>query len=65
MEEDLEHIDLIDKYLSGTLSAVEKDKVEELLRNDADFAKELQVYKQLYRGIKQNGKTALKQPLGD
>ena len=65
MEEDLEHIDLIDKYLSGTLSAVEKDKVEELLRNDADFAKELQVYKQLYRGIKQNGKTALKQRLGN
>lgn len=64
MQEDLEHIDLIDKYLSGTLNPAEKEKVETLLLNDSDFAKEVAVYKKIYEGIKQREENNLKKRLG-
>lgn len=64
MQEDLKHIELIDKYLNGTLSQSEKNQVEKLLVNDSDFAKEVAVYKKIYEGIAQKEETDLKKRLG-
>lgn len=63
MEVDLRHIDLIDKYLSNTLTNSEMEMVEKRIAEDASFAKELEVYKQIYKGIQQQGDTALKERL--
>lgn len=63
MEEDLRHIDLIDKYLSNTLTNSEVEMVEKRIAEDASFAKELEIYKQIYKGIEQQGDTALKKRL--
>lgn len=63
MEEDLRHIDLIDKYLSNSLTNSEVEMVEKRIAEDASFAKELEIYKQIYKGIKQQGDTALKERL--
>jgi hypothetical protein len=51
MREDLRHIDLIDKHLTGRLNDDEKKEVERLLVEDEEFAKELEVFKQIYKGI--------------
>lgn len=64
MQEDLEHIDLIDKYLNGTLNALDKEKVEALLLSDSNFKREVAIYKKIYEGIKQKEETDLKQRLG-
>lgn len=63
MEEDLRHIDLIDKYLSNALTKSEKEIVEKRIAEDSSFAKELEVYKQIYKGIEQQGDTVLKERL--
>ncbi|UII81656.1 hypothetical protein [Flagellimonas sp. CMM7] len=63
MEEDLRHIDLIDKYLSNSLTSSEVEMVEKRIAEDASFAKELEIYKQIYKGIEQQGDTALKERL--
>lgn len=63
MQEDLKHIELIDKYLSGTLSQSEKNQVENLLLNDSDFVKEVAVYRKIYEGITQKEEADLKQRL--
>jgi len=63
MQEDLEHIALIDSYLTGTLSPSEKDRVEKLLLNDPSFAKEVTVYKKIYEGIQQKEEADLKKRL--
>lgn len=64
MQEDLKHIELIDKYLNGTLNPSEKEKVEKLLLNDPDFTKEVAVYKKIYEGITQKEEADLKKRLG-
>ena len=51
MREELRHIDLIDKHLTGHLNDDEKSEVERLLAEDKEFAKELEVFKQIYTGI--------------
>ena len=51
MREELRHIDLIDKHLTGHLNDDEKSEVERLLAEDKEFAKELEVYKKIYTGI--------------
>lgn len=63
MQEELKNIDLIDKYLRNTLSPLEKDRVEELLLNNPDFVKEVEVYKQIYKGIALKEEEELKQRL--
>lgn len=64
MQEDLKHIALIDKYLSGTLNPSEKDRVANLLLNDSDFVKEVAVYRKIYEGITQKEEADLKKRLG-
>ncbi|MCR9226805.1 MAG: hypothetical protein NXH90_05260 [Flavobacteriaceae bacterium] len=51
MREELRHIDLIDKYLTGRLNDDEKTEVERLLAEDEEFVRELEVFKQIYKGI--------------
>ncbi|QLG45071.1 hypothetical protein [Costertonia aggregata] len=63
MRENLKHIELIDKYLNGTLNPSEKETVEKLLLNDTDFANEVAVYKKVYEGIAQKGEADLKKRL--
>tara|TARA_R110000764_G_scaffold181620_3_gene267597 strand:+ start:1268 stop:2485 length:1218 start_codon:yes stop_codon:yes gene_type:complete len=64
MQEDLRHIELIDKYLRGRLNPSEKDRVDDLLLNDSEFVKEVAVYRKIYEGIAQTEKTDLKKRLG-
>jgi hypothetical protein len=51
MREELRHIDLIDKHLTGRLNDDEKREVERLLDEDEEFVKELEIFKQIYKGI--------------
>ncbi len=60
MDEELRHIDLIDKYLNQNLDAEEQKLFEQLLQNDPEFARELEIYRKLYRGIEQQGHQKLK-----
>ena len=63
MDEELRHIDLIDKYLNQNLDAEEQQLFEQLLKNDPEFARELEIYRKLYRGIEQQGHQKLKTQL--
>ncbi len=63
MEEELKHIDLIDKYLSNTLNSVEEQEVTRLLKEDESFAKEVEVYRQMYKGMEAQSNASLKQRL--
>ncbi|MEA1787271.1 hypothetical protein U1E44_14310 [Arenibacter sp. GZD96] len=63
MQEDLKHIELIDKYLRNALNPSEKVEVEKLLDNDSDFAKEVMIYEKIYEGITKKGETDLKNRL--
>ncbi len=64
MQEDLKYIELIDKYLSGTLNPSEKEWVDNLLLNDSKFVKEVAVYKKIYEGIERKEEADLKKRLG-
>ncbi|KAB7530086.1 hypothetical protein F8C76_00770 [Flagellimonas olearia] len=63
MREELRHIDLIDKHLTGRLDDDEKREVERLLAEDEEFVKELEVFKQIYRGIEWNEDVKLRAKL--
>lgn len=63
MEEDLKHIDLIDKYLSGSLKGSEAITFQDLLKNDDNFKKEVEVYKRIYDKIEARGETNFKKRL--
>ena len=63
MDEELKHIDLIDKYLSETLTAEETVTFNKLLEEDSDFEKEVAIYRQLYKGIEQVNDANLKEKL--
>ncbi|MDH3710729.1 MAG: hypothetical protein OER04_12610, partial [Cyclobacteriaceae bacterium] len=60
MDEELRHIDLIDKYLNQNLNVEEQKLFEQLQENDPEFARELEIYRKLYRGIEQQGHQKLK-----
>lgn len=63
MEEDLQHLDLIDKYINNELSESERIEFERLLIEDKKFGEELKFYKALYSGIEEKSKTELKSRL--
>jgi len=63
MEEDLKYIDFIDKYLSGSLRGSEAIAFQELLKNDADFKKEVEIYKRIYSKIEASGEANFKKRL--
>ncbi len=63
MGEELKHIDLIDKYLKGQLTEREVTKVEKRLKEEPDFRAEVEFYRQMYKGIAQQGETALRERL--
>ncbi len=60
MDEELRHIDLIDKYLNQNMNAEEQQLFERLLKSDPEFSRELEIYRKLYRGIEQQGHQKLK-----
>ncbi|MCB0486260.1 MAG: hypothetical protein KDC47_08695, partial [Flavobacteriaceae bacterium] len=60
MEEELKHIDLIDKHLSGTLKGSEAIAFQELLKNDPAFKQEITLYKHIYERIEIEGRANLK-----
>ncbi|XLS29598.1 hypothetical protein ACJD0Z_01975 [Flavobacteriaceae bacterium M23B6Z8] len=51
MDENLEHIDLIDKYLNDDLNSEEQKAFERLSRKSPAFRRDLEVYQQMYRGM--------------
>ncbi len=51
MEENLEHINLIDKYLNDELNTEEQIEFERLSRKSPAFRRDLEVYQQIYKGI--------------
>lgn len=63
MKEDLKHIDLIDKYISGTLKGSEAITFKELFENDSDFKKEVEVYQEIYKTIESNEEEKFKKRL--
>jgi len=63
IDEELRHIDLIDKYLNGNLNTEEATAFEQLLQEDINFRKELDVYKKIYKRIKDRGEENLKERL--
>lgn len=64
MEEDLKHIDLIDKYLSGNLKGSEAIAFQNLLKTDSDFKKEVEIYERIYKKIEARGEVNFKKRLG-
>ena len=63
MEEDLNDIDIIDKYLNGELNDTEQKQFKERYLNDAEFKKEVEVYRKIYEGIEQAAQSDLKKKL--
>ena len=64
MEENLEHIDLIDKHITGMLSEEEQLRFNELMETDPEFSKEVAVYERLYGDVEEHEDAALKERLG-
>lgn len=58
-----ENIDLIEKYLEGTLDEEHKREVEEAKENDKAFAEQLNAYKFLMDGIRYSGRKELHQKM--
>ena len=56
----LNHIELFEKYLAGTLRGNEPSEFEKRLREDPDFAGDFSAFKMLVRGLQRHG---LKQQL--
>ena len=66
MEEDLQHIDLIDKYLNDILSDDEQATFDKLMRKSPSFRRDLEVYQQMYMGLEVSGNSDdLKERLPD
>jgi hypothetical protein len=63
MEEDLQNIDLIDKYLNDTLTEKEQAIFEKLARKNPSFRRDLEVYQQMYKGLEATNKNDLKKRL--
>ncbi len=63
IDEELKHIDLIDKYLNDKLNTDEAAVFEQLLQEDVDFRKELDVYKKIHKRIEDRGEENLKERL--
>lgn len=55
MRNELEHIERIEKYLRGELSAQEKASFEEQLRTDVNLQKEVELQKDVVKGIERLG----------
>ncbi|WP_340200840.1 hypothetical protein [Ascidiimonas sp. W6] len=60
MEEDLEHIDLIDKYLNDVLSEDEQLTFEKLTKKSPSFRRDLEAYQQIYKGLEATKEDGLK-----
>ncbi len=59
----MKDIDLIDKYLAGSLSVDEEKRLEELLANDVDFAGEFNFRKDVQSAIASKKREVLKEKL--
>ena len=60
MTEVLKHIELIEQYYEGNLSANQIADFETRLITDSDFKEEVELYKVIVAGIKENGAENLK-----
>jgi len=65
MNEELKHIDLIDKHLNGTLNTDEATNFEQLLQHDVNFRKEVAIYKKIYKRIEDKAAVNFKNRLND
>jgi len=65
MNDELKHIDLIDKHLNGTLNTDEATHFEQLLQHDTNFEKEVTVYKRIYKRIEDRAAVEFKERLND
>ena len=63
MSEVLKNIELIETYFEGKLSDAEKTAFEARLAIDSDFKEEVELYKNIVAGIKENGAANLKAKL--
>lgn len=63
MATEVKHIELIEQYCEGKLTAQEKADFETRLLIDADFKEEFQLYKVIVAGIKEIGEDNLKAKL--
>ena len=55
MNDELHDVQLIERYLQGTLPPEEQARVEERLRRDEDFREEVQLTKVAIRGVEEHG----------
>jgi hypothetical protein len=62
MEKDT-NIDLIEQFLNGELDDDEKASVEKTIRDDADFAREVEMQKLLMDGIRYSGRKKFREKL--
>ena len=60
MDEELEHIDLIDKYINEELTIDERSKFDSLMAKSPDFQQEVKLYEKLYLDIEKKGDEELK-----
>ncbi len=63
MEEDLNDIDIIDKYLSGELNEAEQQQFKNRCLTDNDFKNEVEIYRKIYEGLEQASEADLKDKL--
>ncbi len=59
----MDDIDIIDKYLTGNLSAAEEKQFKERYLNDAEFKKEVEVFRKIYQGVELVAEKELKKRL--